>query len=194
MKYKEIEIIKEILKHLKPMRCLEWGTGYSTVYFPKYLNRYSKWISIENDRTWSTHIESINRNSNVEIYHIEPNSFPWTDKYKDGAYTDLKDYIEFPSRFGNFDFILIDGRARKDCLIKAYELIRNEGIVVLHDASRNYYHKSLKLYRYSVLFKDYCKDIGGLWVGSKGINIGKVLNINKHRVLWEFYNNIKKKL
>jgi len=37
MKYREIEIIEEILKNLQPQRVLEWGAGYSTLYFPKIL-------------------------------------------------------------------------------------------------------------------------------------------------------------
>ena len=194
MKYREIEIIKEILKHLQPQKCLEWGTGYGTIYFPIFVNENSKWISIEHEKDWSKKIENINQNSNVEIFHIPPNHFPWTDKYGDGAYSDLRDYVEFPSKFGNFDFILVDGRARKDCLIKAYRLIKNEGVVTLHDANRNYYHESFGLYKYHVLFKDYCKEAGGLWVGSKGINIKDVLNVDKHRKLWQIYNKIGKML
>jgi len=192
MKYKEIDIIEEILKNLQPSRCLEWGSGYSTIYFPNFVSKSSKWISIEHDKDWAAKIESINQKLNVEIFHIQPNHFPWTDKYKDGAYSDLADYIEFPRRFGSFDFILVDGRVRKDCLTTAYELVKNEGVVILHDANRDYYHEPFGLYKHHVLFKDYCKDAGGLWIGSKvkKINIEKVLNVNKHIKLWRIYNSI----
>jgi len=192
MKYREIEIIKEILRHLQPQKCLEWGAGYSTIYFPIFLIGNSKWISIEHEKNWARKIKNINQNSNIEIFHIRPNCFPWTDEYGDGAYSDLTDYITFPSRFGKFDFILVDGRARKDSLIKAYELVKNEGVVVLHDANRKYYHEPFRLYKYHALFKDYRKDAGGLWVGTKGMNIKKVLNVDKHRKLWQIYNKIGK--
>jgi len=34
MDYIEIDIITEILMKRKPRICLEWGSGYSTIYFP----------------------------------------------------------------------------------------------------------------------------------------------------------------
>ena len=52
MKYREIEIIEEIIKNLKPKKCLEWGAGYSTLYFPRLLDSDAKWISIEHEKEW----------------------------------------------------------------------------------------------------------------------------------------------
>ena len=171
MKYREIEIIEEILKNLQPQKVLEWGAGYSTLYFPKILTENAMWISVEHDKEWAAKIKNANRNRRVEIFQVQPNHFPWTDEFGDGAYSDLTNYVEFPSKFGKFDFILIDGRARKNCVVKAHELAKDEGVVVLHDATREYYHEPFKLYKYQVLFADYRQDGSGLWVGSKGINI-----------------------
>jgi len=184
MRYREIEIVEEILKNLQPKKCLELGAGYSTLSFPEFLGESAKWISIEHERHWFKKIKDMNRRSNVEIFHIPPNRFPWTDEHKDGDYSDLKDYVEFPSKFGEFDFILVDGRARNDCLIKAYELIKSDGVVVLHDANREYYHEPFKLYKHQILLKDYRKDPGGLWIGSKGREIMDVLDVDKHLKYW----------
>ena len=184
MRYKEIEIIEEILKNLQPLKCLEWGSGYSTLYFPKFLRKNARWISLEHEKNWASKIRSINQNLNVEIHCILPNILPWTDKHQDGDYSDLKDYIEFPSNFGKFDFILIDGRARKHCLIKAYNLIGNRGVVVLHDANRRYYHEPFKLYKNQVLFEDHRKHEGGLWIGSKERKLNTILNVKRHKDLW----------
>jgi len=194
MKYREIEIIEEILKNLQPQKALEWGSGYSTTYFPKILNENAMWLSVEHDEKWATKVKNVNRNPSVEIFHVHPNHFPWTDKFGDGAYSDLINYVEFPSKFGNFDFILIDGRARKDCLVKAYELVKDNGVVVLHDATREYYHEPFKLYKHQVLFQDYRKDGSGLWVGSKGIDIKVVLDVDKHRKVWQIYDKVGKVL
>ncbi len=191
MKYKEIDVIKEILKKIKPLKCLEWGSGYSSIYFPNYIHKAARWISIENDIDWANHIKTINQRSNVEIFYKKPNNFPWTDENNDGAYSDLKDYIEYPGKFGTFDFILIDGRARKECLLKAYDIINEEGIVILHDAGRIHYHEPFSLYKFTTLFEDSPKSIGGLWVGSKNINIEKVLNIKKHKKIWNSYTRLK---
>ena len=192
MKYREIEIIEEILKRLRPKKCLEWGSGNSTIYFPNFVSKNSNWISIEHEKDWAAKIKSKNQNLNVEIFHITPNHFPWTDDHEEGTYSDLMDYVEFPSKFGNFDFILIDGGARKGCLIKAYKLLKNEGIVVLHDANSDYYNEPFVLYKHYVLFRDYRNSAGGLWIGSKGININEILDVNKYKKLWRIYNKIGK--
>jgi hypothetical protein len=102
---------------------LEWGAGFSSLYFPKYLENGSKWFSIEHDLTWFNKIKILNQNPKCVIFHVKANHFPWTDEYNDGAFSDLRDYLSFPMKFGKFDFILIDGRARSYCLIAALELI-----------------------------------------------------------------------
>ena len=190
MRYQEIAIVSEVLRKLQPRKCLEWGGGISTIFFPKLLDKSAEWIAIEHNEAWMTKINSENKNPNVKIFYIPPNQIPWTG---DGGYDEFKDYIEFPSRFGVFDFILIDGRARKECLLKAYELIENKGMVLLHDANRIYYHEPFGLYEYDVLFSDNNpKEDDGLWLGSKGIDIKEVLRVDKHRKMWQIYNNFKK--
>lgn len=226
MQEKEITIIEEILCNLKPENCLEWGAGYSTIYFTKFIKKSAKWLSIEHDKEWSnklsyylllnpvikgrrhyewavfhlcSRVSAISFKSHkflkaiiktngiqqqIKIINVVPNHFPWSDECQDGSYSDLKDYVEFPSGFENFDFILIDGRARKDCLIKAHEIIDDKCIVILHDANRKNYQKSFDLFKYQMLFSDNRNDAGGLWIGSKGIEINDVLNLDKHRKIW----------
>uniref|UniRef100_A0A7C2P225 Class I SAM-dependent methyltransferase n=1 Tax=candidate division WOR-3 bacterium TaxID=2052148 RepID=A0A7C2P225_UNCW3 len=190
MKYREIEIIEEILKKLEPIKCLEWGAGYSTLYFPKILNSNSTWIAIEHEKEWFEKIRMINRNPNVEIHLVLPNKYPWSDEYKDGDYSDLKDYIEYPTKFGKFDFILIDGRARKYCIMKAYELIKDKGVVVLHDANRTYYHEPFRLFNNSLLFTDYREGAGGIWVGSKKLKLENVIDVERRIKLWKTINKV----
>ena len=62
MKYNEVAIIRNVLKTLKPKRCLEWGAGFSSLYFPDYLENESKWFSIEHDLTWFNKIKAMNKN------------------------------------------------------------------------------------------------------------------------------------
>jgi len=192
MRHKEIAIITELLERKKPKYCLEWGSGYSTYYFPKYLNENALWISIEHDEYWANAIKHMIR-GNIKVYHIPPNNYPWTDPHNDGSYADLKNYVEFPKSLGmKYDFILIDGRARKDCLICALDLLNSEGVVVLHDANRKYYLESCKLYKYQVLFTDGRKDAGGLWKGSRDLNINTILDIEKHRTIWRMLALVEK--
>lgn len=191
-RYREIEIIEEVIQTLKPKRCLEWGTGYGTLYFTRLIGKETNWISVEHEAAWSMNIEKLNRNRNVQICHVPPNQFSWSDPNQDGAYSDLKDYIEFPSQFGEFDFILVDGRARVDCLMKAYELIRNDGVVILHDANRKHYHSPFHLFKFQFLFTDHRTRSGGIWVASKGRDVRSVLNIDQHKMLFYLYNQYAK--
>jgi hypothetical protein len=179
----EINLVKDVLVKLKPKKCLEWGTGYSTIYFTKFLPKNTQWISIEHEKSWATKIKFLSfpqrlfmNHSKIEVFHIPSNKFPWSDEHGDGTYSDLKDYVDFPEKFAPFDFILIDGRARKDCLLKSYKLLKKNGIVILHDAHRTYYHQPFALYKYQLLLNDHHQDAGGLWLGSKGINVKSLLS------------------
>jgi hypothetical protein len=192
MKYKEIFIIEELLKFLCPQNCLEWGTGYSTLYFPKYLKDVS-WLAIEHDPDWANNIKALNEHENVKIIHVPPNQYPWTDSNNDGSYQDLINYIETPSNYGGYDFILIDGRARKECLIRSSTMLNNNAIVVLHDANRIYYTEPFAMYKYSLLLRDHNVNRGGLWIGSNGINLPVICN-NLMKI-WDLYSkpsNLKK--
>ena len=190
MKYRELSIIVEVLLRLKPKRCLEWGAGWSTLFFPNYLQGDYEWISIEHDRKWYKHIMQHNRNPRVKLIHIPPNNYPWSDPFGDGSYEDLKDYIERPSKLGKFDFILIDGRARVHCLKKALHMLNTGGVVVLHDANREYYHTAFKFYPHQILFRDYRTGAGGIWIGSRDLELSKILNVTKHLKSWFYISKI----
>ena len=45
-----------------------------------------------------------------------------------------------------YDFILVDGACRIECLQTASKLLSERGIVVLHDAGRNIYHPGWKAF------------------------------------------------
>lgn len=47
MRYREIDLISEVIERLNPAMVLEWGSGYSTLYFPKKLSKEAKWLSVE---------------------------------------------------------------------------------------------------------------------------------------------------
>lgn len=196
MKYKELDLISEVLEKLQPEKVLEWGAGYSTLHFPNRLKNTAEWYGVEHNEEWANLIRRINKNPKVEIIHISPDHFPWTDPENDGAYEDLKQYLEYPTKLGKFDFIFIDGRARRECLKKALEIINDDGVVVLHDANRKYYHEPFQSFKNAVLFSDdhrSCQIMwGGIWLGSKGRDLKTVLDITKHERLFKCYQTIKK--
>lgn len=187
MATKDEILILELLKNKKPKKCLEWGAGYSTIYFPKYLRVDSKWISIEHDEEWFERINQLIKDDNkIEFYHIHPNNSSWKDNsYSDGNILDFEDYVNFPKKFNKrFDFILIDGRARKFCLHSSINLLEPEGIVVLHDANVKECHEYFELFDHQILFTDDRHDSGGLWIGSKLAKLESLLDIKKHKMVW----------
>jgi len=188
MREREIQIIQEILRKLEPERVLEWGSGYSSLYFPQFLGKTNaRWLSVEHDKDWYSQITVMNQNPKVDIVYVPPNQYPFTDS--DGTYADLKDYVDFPSQFEGYDFILVDGRARRDCLVKAYDLLRQGGVVVLHDANRTPYHEPFQIYPHQALFRDYRQsEGGGLWVGNKDTILDTIFDVKKHLTLWRIYH------
>jgi len=49
---------------------------------------------------------------------------------------------------GSFDFVFIDGILREQCLVKAKDLLEEDGIVMLHDAERTSYQEGIIGYKY----------------------------------------------
>ena len=70
MHEKEYGYIESYLKN--DMTMLEWGSGGSTLYFPKFVESYH---SIEHDQGWYDKIKP-QISDNVDYYHV-PSSVPW---------------------------------------------------------------------------------------------------------------------
>ena len=68
--------------------------------------------------------------------------------HREDRHADLDAYVAYPGRLGRrFDVVLVDGRKRRRCLVEASRLLTKEGIAVLHDAWRPYYHCAFDVYR-----------------------------------------------
>jgi predicted O-methyltransferase YrrM len=189
MRYWEIEIVEDVLRSLQPRRSLEWGSGYSTLSFTRLLPPDAHWLSLEHDRPWYERVlglaaEATGPRAKVEFHCLPPNQQPWTDPHQDGAAADLVDYIAFPATRGPFDFILVDGRARVECLTAARDLVHPDGIVMLHDANRSRYHAPFGLYAHQVSFLDHRSNAGGLWLGSPGRDIGSLIDVPAQQARW----------
>lgn len=133
MDSKEIDIIKKYLK--SDFTMLEWGSGGSTIQFPKLVEKY---YSIEHDKEW---FDKVNENSpeNVEMFHVNNNK-PRTLPTKKDQFID---YINFIDEIGvdRYDAVLIDGRARGWCAEKVLDYIDSDSKVFIHDYwNRPNYH------------------------------------------------------
>ncbi len=127
---KEIEIIDKILDDKRPKRCLEWGSGNSTVYFASKHPEIERWIAIEHNKTY-LELLSERLPKNAEIMVIENSD----------------SYIHEPQSMEKFDFILVDGQLRDECLEVAFNITNKGAIILLHDAGRQESALMMKKYK-----------------------------------------------
>ncbi len=163
MQRKEIKIIEKQLfglgKQNGKVDILEWGSGGSTVYFSKFLkdnNIQYTWLSIEYNKKWYDKIsEMVEKDLNTKVVLFDSGNNNLRQRN-----IDMNEYVDYPKTLNKqFDFILVDGRKRRRCLIEAQKLLSPKGVVFLHDAQRKYYHCVLKNYSDSVFIGPY------LWRG-----------------------------
>jgi len=186
MRFREIMIFEELVSNLQPKRILEWGAGYSSLYFPKFLKGDYEWIGIENNVDWITHLNELKRNKRVSIVYVKENNESNYGYFKtgsnDGSYADFKDYIEYPLDKGPFDYIVIDGRARSECLKKSLGILSEDGVVVIHDSTREDYHEYFHLLKNRFVITDTRPRSGGLAVLSQSKNIYGVIDTERHEM------------
>lgn len=118
----EIEIMESLLETQQPKRVLEWGAGFSTVYWPERFPSILNWKAIEHDeKVYDELMQRVGLNVSLEL------------RLRRDYYWPLLECA------GGFDFILIDGLFRQACMVVARQILHPRGIVVLHDAGRREY-------------------------------------------------------
>jgi len=172
------------------LRVLEWGSGKSTLSFTAILNDLAlpfRWLALEYDREFcdSTIAPELRRRPAGVLRYVEDDRvltsapgdestievvcwnngalrpFMGDDHIADRA-ADLDAYVDYPASTGErFDVIIVDGRKRRRCLLAAKELVAEQGIVLLHDAYRPYYHCATDTYPFSLFAGD------ALWFGAQ---------------------------
>lgn len=180
MKPREVEIIMDLLRRLRPRRVLEWGSGYGTLYFTRRYSEFEAWLSIEHSEEWAGKIRHLNTDPRVEIVSVE-------------AREGFSEYVDYPSNRGTFDLVLIDGRARTACLAKAPGYLSGRGCLILHDAGRGQYHPLPSCYKDSCSFGDY-RDEGGLWVASQEQAISELIDLPRHLSVWKLYRRFGRQI
>lgn len=194
MKYREIGVLEDLLRGLKPMRVLEYGAGYGTLHFSRLLPEGALWVALEHDLHWAARLREMAPSSRVRLHAVPPDRQDWALRDADGTYEDFRSYVDFPRRYAPFDFILVDGRARESCLERAHELLAPQGIVALHDANRSFRRAPGNLFPSEAEFRDYRRWSGGLWIGSKGRPLDSLLDLGRHGRIWRMYNALGKGL
>lgn len=142
MDQNEIEAVKICLDIFnKPINALEWGSGKSTLFFSCLLQQGSSWLALEHDPSWFHEVKTkidMYPSTCASITLVQPDKE--FDRLSDGDYATFRNYVLSPASTGStFDFILVDGRARVECMAVGWEMLKDEGVMVLHDAQRHHY-------------------------------------------------------
>ena len=138
-----IPVLNKIIKN-NPKEILEWGPGKSTELLANNLPD-SNILTIEHNEEWFEHYKNqfFHKNINLKLVrHLK--SFGGSEGY---VTYPIRWILEnnLPMRY--FDLIFIDGRSRCDCLTVASLIIKQSGIVIIHDSERMNYKKAFKMFK-----------------------------------------------
>ncbi|MGV7224409.1 MAG: glycosyltransferase family protein [Nitrospinales bacterium] len=116
------------------------------MYFSKYLQIGSQWDSIEHSATWAKRGEYLLENfgnPNINV-HFVPSNREYQEGGHDGDIETFRNYVLFPMQLNTqFQIIIVDGRARIECMKVGWYLLQENGVMVLHDAQRQEYKGSI---------------------------------------------------
>lgn len=178
MKYKEIDFFKELFANFQRKKCLEYGCGTSTPYYMDHLPEGAKWVSIEHHKGWFDKISKVIDRPNLSLHFVDVEG-------NDPKTPEEDVYASFPKQFAPFDFILVDGIRRENCIELAHEMLAENGVVVIHDSNRAQYHDHIRKFKYWFILEDFRKTAGGLGLASNDVDVTKLVNLQYHAKLWK---------
>lgn len=169
----ERKVYEKLLLSLKgraPLDILEYGSGYSTIYFARFLHKNNIDFhihAVDNSAQWYERVRALveknDLSDKISLYLFEFPRF-WDKPGWDWRVTpavgqfapkmkEEVDYINIPLALKKkFDLIVVDARFRRRCLEVAAQCLKPKGAVLLHDAEKEQYHCSMKLYQYAKFF------------------------------------------
>jgi SAM-dependent methyltransferase len=140
---------------LGPRRFLEWGAGGTTRELLQRSTTIEEYVSVEHDPTWFRVVRDAVGDPRLTIYLAEPDvalaenageAERWGFALRGERDPEVfKTYVGLPRTLGGtFDFVLVDGRARRFCIEEGYSLLRPGGVLALHDAQRPDYQGAIR--------------------------------------------------
>ena len=124
-------------------RVFEWGAGASTIWLAK---RAASVTSIEHDPAWADRVRvKAGDMENINLHVVEPAMSGKATSSRSGfEYLFFDEYVAaIESTSGNFDLIVIDGRAREACLERAISRLAPDGLILLDDFHRIRYRTAV---------------------------------------------------
>jgi hypothetical protein len=144
--YRSIDIVDAWLSaRPRPIRVFEYGSGASTIWLAA---RADEVVSVEHHRGFGEMIGvELAKHDNITFQIVEAteSGHPAVPSHKEGhAGLDFKNYVDTIDRVGgDFDVIVIDGRAREACLTAGLRHLRQDGVIVFDNTRRKRYQQAI---------------------------------------------------
>ncbi|MCW2539784.1 MAG: putative methyltransferase [Frankiales bacterium] len=140
------EVDRWLADRTKPVRVFEYGSGASTIWLAR---RAGDVHSVEHHRAFGERMRVELRDyANADLQIVEPatSNDPAVPSAKEGHESlDFADYVaSIDSVPGQFDLIVIDGRAREACLEAATKRLADDGIIVFDNSLRRRYRAKIR--------------------------------------------------
>jgi len=133
-----------------PKEVLEWGPGRSTFVILNHALQ-ANILSIEHHAKWyRLAVRQFEKSERVELVHREIG-------VKGGVSVGYANYplwraMKAGSPVAKYDLVFVDGRHRFDCLVAAFYLVKDDGVVMLHDTWREIYMPAVELFPHVKVF------------------------------------------
>ena len=116
------------------------------MHFTRFLRQNGiayRWLSLEYNARWYRQIQrEVCSDLCIDLALFDVGNIRLRQRH-----TDMSAYITYPGTLARtFDFVLVDGRKRRRCLLEVRHLLKPSGVVVLHDAERPHYQCAFSAY------------------------------------------------
>jgi hypothetical protein len=144
--YRAIDLVDAWLRDRGDARVFEWGAGASTLWLSA---RAARVDSVEHDGGFAARLAVLagdRDNVRIRVVPAVPSARPLVASGKAGyagldfaGYSAAIDDVE-----GEFDVIVVDGRARSACLARGVPRLARDGLVVFDNSGRRRYRPAIR--------------------------------------------------
>lgn len=146
MSFGQLAIVKFLIERAnEPVNVFEWGSGYSTIHIPLWLeqnNREYTWTSIESDPEWHSYVVKMASAEGIRNLDARLVDFEGKNAKRLAVPEKIRDkYVDEISRTSrHIDLAIVDGRFRRRCTKTARQLQqeRRLAVICLMDSNKSY--------------------------------------------------------
>lgn len=142
-----------VLHATQPRRVFEWGAGGSTVIVPRLCPYIKRWHAVEHDAAWAERVRAnldwpaedpLSRRVSVALVPVQYDGS--RESYLRSESDQCSEWDNYVGAFepGEYDLVIIDGRARNRCVREVYGSASPMPLIVVHDAQRPEYRRVLR--------------------------------------------------